>query len=494
MPHASVNFTGLSLGPVPKDNAGTVPTWIGVAMAGNGAVMMHGYGLMLQDLRAARVFIRMPKADLSSSSLGGNSRIRGLGTVPLEASSRRSSERRSESGMPGVMASTTLPDFASEIAVKASAEPTRDEMATAPPAVRPGGVKCDAKSSNASFIIIDYNIFGLYGKPQMSGMLHGEMVYGKIMPMNDTSKDSRIIRVPEVVIERVAGAVGSCRLSNASIASKETIAATGFAEHCVAAEGEDLFDLSLRAAKIVMEGVSSGDVGGVVAATFSNAMRFPGLAVKLAGALGLESTVPALDLQLACSAYPYAIYVAGRIAADTGKKVLVLDGDLQSALTDMSDASTAPLFSDASTATLLSCRFGGADQREPVSEFGFLSRAADALVCSAQGPIRMDGFKVFSFVATDVVRFLRGFGSGFDVFVPHQANMYMVRQLAKSLALEDKLVTCGEEYANPGSSSIPLALALHGRPGRALIAGFGAGLSASAATIRLAPDACRGLA
>lgn len=312
--------------------------------------------------------------------------------------------------------------------------------------------------------------------------------------MNDTSKEPRIIRVPEVVVERVAGAIGSCRLSNASIASQKTIAATGFAERCIVAEGESLFDLSLRAAKTVMEGVSSDDVGGIVAATFSNAMRFPGLAVKLTSSLGLDATVPALDLQLACSAYPYAVYIAGRIAADTGKKVLVLDGDLQSPLTDAADASTAPLFTDASTATLLSCRSGDVDEGGAVSEFGFLSRASDALSCSSEGPIRMDGFKVFSFVATDVVRFLRGFGSGFDVFVPHQANMYMVRQLAKSLGLEDRLITCGAEYANPGSSSIPLALALYGRPGRALIAGFGAGLSASAATIRLAPGACMGLA
>jgi 3-oxoacyl-[acyl-carrier-protein] synthase III len=61
--------------------------------------------------------------------------------------------------------------------------------------------------------------------------------------------------------------------------------------------------------------------------------------------------------------------------------------------------------------------------------------------------------------------------------------MYMVRQLANTLGLADKLHTSGEKYANPGSVSIPLTIAERGVSGRVLIAGFGAGLSASAAIV-----------
>jgi len=301
------------------------------------------------------------------------------------------------------------------------------------------------------------------------------------------------LRIPEVVVERVAGAVGSQSLDNASVASPETIAATGFASRRVVAEGEDLFGLSVRAVKTVMAGIEADGIGAVVSASFSCKERFPGLAVRIAAELGISSAAPVVDLQAACSAYPYALYVAGRLAADTGKKVLLIDGDVQSPFTDAADASTAPLFSDASTATLVGSAAGSVDAPCGESSFAFLSRAGDALACSAQGPIRMDGFKVFSFVAADVVKFLREFGRDFDMFVPHQANMYMVRQLAKSLGLEDRLITCGAEYANPGSASVPLALALHARAGRALLASFGAGLSASAAVVRIAPGAAMGL-
>ena len=297
-----------------------------------------------------------------------------------------------------------------------------------------------------------------------------------------------MIELPEVVIERAAGVVGARVIDNSGLATPETIAATGFAVRRVATAGASLMSLSLQAARRALSGFDLSQICGVVAATFSGETRFPPLSVAVAGALGLAPQIPAIDLQIACSAYPYALYVASRLASDMGGKVLVVNGDIQSRLTDASDAATAPLFSDAATASVVSAMPSGG-----VSRFGFLSKASDALTCPAAGPISMQGFKVFSFVASDVVKMLRPFGDDFDLFVPHQANMYMVRQLAKSLGLESRLVTCSAGYANPGSCSVPLALAASGRPGRALVCGFGAGLSAAAATVRLADTIAGGV-
>jgi len=74
------------------------------------------------------------------------------------------------------------------------------------------------------------------------------------------------------------------------------------------------------------------------------------------------------------------------------------------------------------------------------------------------------------------------------VFVPHQANMYMVRQLADALKLRDRTIGSGAKYSNTGSCSAALSMAdgmdgLLNASGRTpiLIAGFGAGLSAAAA-------------
>jgi 3-oxoacyl-[acyl-carrier-protein] synthase-3 len=107
----------------------------------------------------------------------------------------------------------------------------------------------------------------------------------------------------------------------------------------------------------------------------------------------------------------------------------------------------------------------------------------------------MDGFGVFRFVAGPVRKFLASFIQSSEliaetkpVFVPHQANMYMVRQLADALGLKDRVFGSGERYANTGSCSAALTMAdgIGGLPtdgGRVpvLLAGFGAGLGAAAA-------------
>lgn len=266
-----------------------------------------------------------------------------------------------------------------------------------------------------------------------------------------------MISVPEVVVERVAAAIGS---------------------------GEPLADLAVKSARAV----GANGIVAVVAATFSNPERFPSLAVRVAASLGLPTSVAAFDLQMACSAYPYALYMAGRMAADLGGRVLVVDGDVQSPLVDVDDHATGKIFSDACTATVVSANPGGA------SAFDFLSRQDEALVCGSSGPIKMDGFKVFSFVATEVSKFLKDFLSSTrvpDFFAPHQANPYMVRQLADSLGLKEKLLTIPEELKNPGSCSVPLALAhnaAHLAGASVLATGFGAGYSAAAGMVRIAGD------
>ena len=317
-----------------------------------------------------------------------------------------------------------------------------------------------------------------------------------------------MIELPALTVESVFGCVPACAADNLSLltdlvgrAKAESIVqATGFATRRVAAEGQSVFDLALPAARRALAGVSPADVGGVVAVTFSHPDRFPALAIRLQHALGLPQDVAALDVGLACSGYPYGLFVAGQLAAATAKQVLLVDGDVQSAHVDASDPNTLAVMGDAATATRVSATGGSA-------RFAFRTdgAGADVLRCGADGKIRMDGFGVFRFVAGPVTEFLRAFLAATgtpDLFAPHQANMYMVRQLAKSLGLADRLLTSGEQYANPGSCSVPLTLASHtgaaalvaaqSRP-RALLAGVGAGLSAAAASVELAESFERGV-
>ena len=307
-----------------------------------------------------------------------------------------------------------------------------------------------------------------------------------------------MIQIP-ISLESVCGCVPSTVADNSAILSElvgpakadAIVKSTGFLFRRVAAPGTTVFDLAVAAARRALDGVDSASLGGIVAVTFSAPDRFPALSIRLHHTLGLPPDAAALDLSLACSGYPYGLFAAAQLAAATGKRVLLVDGDVQSAHVDTSDVNTLAVMSDAATATLIAP--GGTP-----ATFAFLTdgAGADVLRCGTDGKIRMDGFGVFRFVAGPVSQFLKEFCAAVampDIFIPHQANMYMVRQLAKSLGLENQLRTSGERFANPGSCSVPLTLAATEGAGRALFAGFGAGLSAAAAFVDVPPTLRRSL-
>ena len=304
------------------------------------------------------------------------------------------------------------------------------------------------------------------------------------------------MRIEGVDIEAVFGGIPANAVDNLASLTElvgaekaaSIVKATGFETRRVAPEGTDVFELALPAAKRALEGIDLSQIAGVIAVSFSNRDRFPALSTRLQYALGLSADTVAYDISMACSGWVYGLFAAAQLVKATGKKVLLVDGDVQSAWTDRSDPNTLAVMGDGASATLLAPGDG-------VWDFAFYTdgSGADALRC--RETISMDGFGVFRFVAGPVRKFLSSFLqssellAGTDpVFVPHQANMYMVRQLSESLGLKDRTFGSGAKYANTGSCSAALTvadglggIATDGGRTTVLLAGFGAGLSAAAA-------------
>jgi len=288
--------------------------------------------------------------------------------------------------------------------------------------------------------------------------------------------------IPGVAIEGLAAYVPP-----RSVANDENVAkATGIATRRVAEEGETALDLCVRAAETLFSETSASrdDFGAVVSVSFTQHDRMPCSACQAQARLGLSKGIVAFDVMQACAGYGYGLYLSALLARQTGRKVLLLDGDRQSEFLDSSDAATSPLLGDAGTATIVAPAEGATAWK-----FAFASdgEKGDALRLENGGTIRMDGFGVFRFVATDVVAYLKSFLSsaaldgGDFPFVPHQANVYMVRQLAKAVGIsEDRLLVSADRFGNLSSASIPVTLAAHAeavRGKRVLLAGFGGGLS-----------------
>ena len=287
------------------------------------------------------------------------------------------------------------------------------------------------------------------------------------------------------------------RLYGDDAKAASVVKATGILRRRVAAPGTTSLDLCVAAAAALLKdaAVAPSEIGGVVFVTFTPARNMPCNACQAQRRLGLPNDLVAFDVGLACSGYGYGLYLAGTLARATGRKVLLLDGDVQSAVTRPDDRDTVPVLADAGTATLVAPDDAAAD----AWQFAFLSQGegGEALTLPFGGTVSMDGFAVYRFVAVEVTRFIRDFmaavglaPSGVDAFVPHQANVFMIRQLAKALKFApEQLLVSGDEVGNSASATVPVTLSRCAGAARSvLLSGFGGGLSASVARVTLPED------
>lgn len=305
------------------------------------------------------------------------------------------------------------------------------------------------------------------------------------------------------------------------------IKATGINKRTIAENGTTSLDLGVLSALNLLENTNTKaeDIGGVICVTFTPEYNMPADATGAQARLGIPNSSLAFDINMACSGYGYGLYFAATIVKALNKKVLLLNGDIQSAFLSGLDKGTAPVMADIGTATLLE-----PDSESKTWSFSFYTDGSrrDKLFIPAGGsknPIKnedleyityedgskrrgadiyMDGFEIFKFVAQDASKFIKEFmdkielsPDEIDGFIPHQANIYMINQLGKKLKFSnDKIWKSGDEFGNPSSASIPLTIAhnanksfTNSKSGRFLISGFGGGLSISVADIELTKGA-----
>ena len=306
------------------------------------------------------------------------------------------------------------------------------------------------------------------------------------------------------------------------------IKTTGIREKRIVPRGVSSLDLCCRAAEqmLLRTGIDRLSIGAVVCVTFTPDQWMPCNAVGAQARLGLSHECLTFDINQACAGYAIGLFQAGLLVKQLNRPVLLLDGDVQSPFVSPRDKGTFPILSDAGTATLLVPA-----QTEAPWSFAFYSDGSqrDVLAIPAGGSkapldltalqeqqfsdgsmrracdIAMDGFAVFAFVAQTVTKLAAEFIEqtqtaiqDIDAFVSHQANVYMVKQLAKKLKITDEkvLISC-DRFGNSASATIPVTLAVkaqaclkNDRSTSLLLAGFGAGLSVAFARITLPPTCC----
>lgn len=273
--------------------------------------------------------------------------------------------------------------------------------------------------------------------------------------------------------------------------AQSIVKATGIFSRRVVEPGTSSLDLCVRAAETLLAetGTAAEDIGAVIQVSFTPERTMPCNACQAQHRLGLPREIMAFDINLACSGWAYGLYVAGLLAKALGRKVLLLDGDTQTTHMDKADIATVPVMADAGSATLVQPNNGSSPWR-----FSFYTdgEKGNALSLPFGGTIQMDGLAVFKFVTMDVLRFIQAFMASnavdpesLDAFVPHQANIFMIQQIAKKLKLAEKIRISGDALGNSSSATVPVTIAYTGARGRLLVSGFGGGLSASVGVVEI---------
>ena len=248
------------------------------------------------------------------------------------------------------------------------------------------------------------------------------------------------------------------------------------------------------------------DIDALIVVTQSPDYPIPATAIILQDRLQLPQSVIAFDVNLGCSAYPFALHLLGcMIAAGTVKKGLVLVGDRSGEEKD-------PLFSDAGTATALEFDASAPPMHFDLNSDGSGHKAIMLPVGGHREPVQishlvghrdeggywrygtdliLDGPAVLSFstqrIPPAVDRLVDHVGiskDDIDYFVFHQANRMINETIRKKLKLpEEKVPSTLHDFGNTSGASLPVTMTVRlgetlaqGKH-RLLLSGFGIGLS-----------------
>jgi 3-oxoacyl-[acyl-carrier-protein] synthase-3 len=253
------------------------------------------------------------------------------------------------------------------------------------------------------------------------------------------------------------------------------------------------------------------DISGVdliIVTTMTPDYLTPSTAGRVQGALGLINAA-VLDLNAACAGFVYGLSVANAlITVGQYEKVLVVASEVMSKIVDYQDRNTCVLFGDGAAAALL---------EKTVEEGSFvashsgssgdlgrnlfcpgLSREIDAVFRMDKQVIIQDGKAIYGWALQTIpknfeilLKKARICVDDIDWFVPHSANLRMIKSIAKRLGIPmSKVLTSIEGFGNTASVSIPLSLWLGLKGGKLkrgqtlVLYGFGGGLTHSGVVIR----------
>ena len=294
---------------------------------------------------------------------------------------------------------------------------------------------------------------------------------------------------------------------------------TGIRERHKLAKGLGVSDMCTEAAKkcLAARGIEPDKIGefgveAILVGTVTPDMMYPATACLVQNKIGAKGAW-GFDVSAGCSGFVFALQ-AGVALVEGGAhaKVLVCGGDANTRMTDYTDRATCVLFGDGAGAVLIEPAEEGetgfidyvheVDGSGGVSLYmpggGSLNPSTHETVDKKMHYIHQDGQAVYKFavrkmaeVTTKVLERNGVSGAELDCFIPHQANLRIIKATADRLGMDpERVIVNIEKYGNTSSGSIPLAMETAIGQGKlkkgdlVLLAAVGAGFTVGAALLR----------
>lgn len=289
---------------------------------------------------------------------------------------------------------------------------------------------------------------------------------------------------------------------------EKAIALTGFESRRIASHSMCSSDLCFDSAQKLIEDlkINRDDISTIIFLSQTPDYLMPATACTLHKRLNLSENCAAFDVNQGCAGYVYGLWLASKVLNNKTDKVLLLVGDTSSKYTDMFGAQEIPIFGDAGSATLLEF-----SENEKIF-FNFFTDGSsfDAIIANNGGfrnppknnmfdqsgnfqyDAHMSGSRVMEFtlnkvpmVIEDLLEFSKKSIKDTDIFFFHQANRFIVENIANSLNIPlDKVPrTALSVYGNQSCTSIPGSICYESmvknnfKRSSVVLSGFGIGLS-----------------
>ena len=246
---------------------------------------------------------------------------------------------------------------------------------------------------------------------------------------------------------------------------KKIYKTTGINKRFISSKDENVLTLSVKSAKKIINSKNKNKISFLIFVSQTSPYKFPSVSCILQDELGLRKDIFAIDINLGCSGFIYALKVANSLSEiNRNKYGLIICSDTYTKFIEKTNKSCIPIFSDASTCSLV--RINSLLNNEKFA-FGVDGKGhKDLMLINSSKNMFMNGPKIAIFTLNQIPGFIETFLKKNNIkkknvkyFFFHQASKYVCDKIEKKLKLDkDQVCNNFQKYGNTISSSIPLLI------------------------------------